>query len=283
MDVIRAQESNISVSNRLNMIQQNASIESVSLTLSQLDALETDILQRDWGGYYENYRRPLIRRIDEIRASLGCEPKIRDERVFTQPGPRMVYSPRRSSSTVSEPISDQNFLLQHEMLTPTPPSRSEPSVVTIERQSLPYPAYSASSVPQRRSRFSELNFFNCFSSRGSHSATRVSPVPGSNAAPTPVSHASFTSLTNVSHQNAIPSYDPVTLYFSTTQTTVYETDTCAICLDKFGEKGFVYVSCGHKYHETCIRRWIRIKSMSVNSKKLVCPTCNTILHFNHGN
>ncbi|CAM9754007.1 unnamed protein product, partial [Heterosigma akashiwo] len=52
-----------------------------------LESLEREVLEGDWGGYYESFRRPLIQRLDTIRETLGEAAPERAEDAFTRPAP----------------------------------------------------------------------------------------------------------------------------------------------------------------------------------------------------
>lgn len=48
----------------------------------------------------------------------------------------------------------------------------------------------------------------------------------------------------------------------------YLKDDCIICFDTLSDK-YMILSCGHKYHKCCIKKWIK--------EKINCPICRKIL------
>jgi len=92
MDVIRAREGHENITIRIDACEARireyllhpSNLDSI---LSQLDAFDTEVLEGDWGGYYESYRRPLIRRLDELRSLVGQEAPERSDDVWTRPAP----------------------------------------------------------------------------------------------------------------------------------------------------------------------------------------------------
>ncbi|EYU26025.1 hypothetical protein MIMGU_mgv1a018024mg [Erythranthe guttata] len=52
-----------------------------------------------------------------------------------------------------------------------------------------------------------------------------------------------------------------------------ETEVCAICLDGMchqkDETGVGILGCGHEYHVSCIKRWLRVKNF--------CPLCKAVV------
>ena len=56
------------------------------------------------------------------------------------------------------------------------------------------------------------------------------------------------------------------------------TDECSICIEKLS-KSVRQVSCGHKFHNKCISRWVVSKSVdeSRGLNGMVCPLCMQVI------
>lgn len=52
-------------------------------------------------------------------------------------------------------------------------------------------------------------------------------------------------------------------------------DVCGICLDQNSGPGVSVLTCAHKYHTTCIERW-------VNTGVPCCPTCRAAISYTGG-
>ena len=50
---------------------------------------------------------------------------------------------------------------------------------------------------------------------------------------------------------------------------------CPICLDKFCEKDNYILSCGHKYHVSCIKQMLDFSHKYIYS--VPCPTCRRLI------
>jgi len=106
MDVLSARWAEEELVSRIDRCEQrirqhleNQNSTDLTAILGQLDSFDREVLEGDWGGYYESYRRPLIRRLDGLRDLLGQAPPERAEEVWNRPAPRNRYiSPQRNSN-----------------------------------------------------------------------------------------------------------------------------------------------------------------------------------------
>jgi len=94
MDVIQARNAKENIDVRINKCEErvntflvNPNESALNEIISQLDAFDREVLEGDWGGYYEAFRRPLIGKLDNLRNSLGQAPPQRSEEVWTRPAP----------------------------------------------------------------------------------------------------------------------------------------------------------------------------------------------------
>lgn len=100
MDVVSARQVEQELLSRIDQFEQKVRghiahpIPSAFPNLvAQLEGFEKEILEGDWGGYYEAYRRPLIARLDESRNLLGIAIPGRAEEVWRRPAPRSIGFP----------------------------------------------------------------------------------------------------------------------------------------------------------------------------------------------
>mmetsp|Transcript_3898 Transcript_3898/g.5033 ORF Transcript_3898/g.5033 Transcript_3898/m.5033 type:complete len:293 (+) Transcript_3898:140-1018(+) len=100
MDVIRCQEGKEEMNIKITRVRQQ--IESGDVPIpritAELDRLDKQILEGDWGGYY-GVRRPMIAQLDELRQRIGEVIPEREEEVWTRPAPHNMQRFTNFSST----------------------------------------------------------------------------------------------------------------------------------------------------------------------------------------
>ena len=101
MDVIRSQESSVEYNQRIDDVeemivnyQNNDIIINMESIINRLNTLGNEIIEGDFGGYY-NMKRPLIERIDYLRSLLNIDIPQRDGNVVIPrrsriPRPRLI-------------------------------------------------------------------------------------------------------------------------------------------------------------------------------------------------
>lgn len=107
MDVLRAQEAKISMDDKIAQLEREVGmgVTAISSIIRRLDDLDRAVLQGDWGGYYETYRRPLIARLDALRVRIGRRAPQRDDEVWTRPAPQLQRIAHQQPAAPQQPTT----------------------------------------------------------------------------------------------------------------------------------------------------------------------------------